>query len=187
MTNTTTIDLFLCLHDPSKTSKAKTTSEKIEADILKTLESVSSLDEDRILRRMLELIKATLRTNYFQKTQDGKPKEYLSLKLSSRTIGELPLPVPLYEIFVYSPRFEAIHLRNTKVARGGIRWSDRREDFRTEVLGLMKAQVVKNSIIVPSGAKGVLPKPGISGAYTRYSLLNSAMSAAQTSAELPRP
>ncbi len=126
----------------------------IEKRILHALESVSSLDEDRIFRRLLELMKATLRTNYFQLTQDQKPKDYLSFKLSSRDISELPQPAPLYEIFVYSPRFEAIHLRAEKVARGGIRWSDRPEDFRTEVLGLMKAQKVKNAIIVPSGAKG---------------------------------
>src|SRR6266478_2526877 len=103
---------------------------------------------------MLELIKASLRTNYFQKNNEDMPKDYLYIKLNSRTIPELPLPVPLYEIFVYSPRFEAIHLRNTKVARGGIRWSDRHEDFRTEILGLMKAQKVKNVVIVPGGAKG---------------------------------
>lgn len=148
------VDLFMVMHDPAKVSKAKTQGEKIEKDIYQALESVSSLDEDRILRRMLELIQATLRTNYFQTTAEGEPKDYLSIKLSSRIIPELPLPTPLYEIFVYSPRFEAIHLRNTKVARGGIRWSDRSEDFRTEILGLMKAQVVKNAVIVPSGAKG---------------------------------
>lgn len=148
------VALFMVLFDPSKGNKAKAAAEKIEAQILEALESVTSLDEDRIIRRLLELIKATLRTNYFQTTSDGTPKEYLSVKLNSRLIPELPLPVPLYEIFVYSPRFEAIHLRNAKVARGGLRWSDRREDFRTEVLGLMKAQVVKNSVIVPSGAKG---------------------------------
>ncbi len=151
------IELFMTLHDPAKAGKGKTKSiaaEKIEQHILQQLESVNSLDEDRIIRRILDMIKHTLRTNYFTTDADGAPKEYLSLKLESRTIPELPLPVPLYEIFVYSPRFEGIHLRNTKVARGGIRWSDRPEDFRTEILGLMKAQVVKNAVIVPSGAKG---------------------------------
>lgn len=148
------IELFKTLHDPAKASKTKNQANKIEERIKQALESVSSLDEDRIIRRMLDLIKATLRTNYFQTTDDDKPKEYLSLKLNSRGIPDLPLPMPLYEIFVYSPRFEAIHLRNAKVARGGIRWSDRLEDFRTEILGLMKAQVVKNAVIVPSGAKG---------------------------------
>ena len=148
------VELFKVLHDPAKASKAKNQAVKIEKQILQALESVSSLDEDRIIRRILDLIKATLRTNYYQTTAEGKPKEYLSIKLNSRAIPELPLPTPLYEIFVYSPRFEAIHLRNTKVARGGIRWSDRLEDFRTEILSLMKAQTVKNAVIVPSGAKG---------------------------------
>lgn len=126
----------------------------IEANILKSLENVLSLDEDQTIRRFLDLIKATLRTNYFQLDEQGHPKTYLSLKLNAQAIPGMPLPVPLYEIFVYSPRFEAIHLRHEKVARGGIRWSGRLEDFRTEILGLMKAQKVKNAIIVPSGAKG---------------------------------
>jgi glutamate dehydrogenase len=146
------VDLFLMMHNPAKSSN-KTKIDALEKKILAALDAVKSLDEDRIMRQLLALIKATLRTNYFQMIDDKVP-EYLSFKLNSRTIPELPLPMPLYEIFVYSPRFEAIHLRNTKVARGGIRWSDRREDFRTEILGLMKAQVVKNAIIVPSGAKG---------------------------------
>jgi glutamate dehydrogenase len=119
-----------------------------------SLDEVSSLDEDRILRRILEVILATLRTNYFQKTADGKYKSYISFKLNPAAISDLPLPRPMFEIFVYSPRVEGVHLRAGKVARGGIRWSDRREDFRTEVLGLMKAQQVKNSVIVPVGAKG---------------------------------
>ncbi|MFZ2315009.1 MAG: NAD-glutamate dehydrogenase domain-containing protein [Gammaproteobacteria bacterium] len=151
------IALFKVLHDPSKNKKMgviNKTAAQIEAQILQSLEAVTSLDEDRIIRRMLDLIKATLRTNYFQKDTQSDYKPYLSIKLDSHRIPEMPLPIPLYEIFVYSPRFEAIHLRNTRVARGGIRWSDRREDFRTEILGLMKAQVVKNSVIVPSGSKG---------------------------------
>ena len=145
------IHLFQIKFDPKIKSKG---FEELETKILQALEAIVSLDEDRIVRRILNLIKATLRTNYFQTDDNGNPKEYLSLKLSSKEVPELPLPLPLYEIFVYSPRFEAIHLRNAKVARGGIRWSDRREDFRTEVLGLMKAQKVKNAVIVPSGAKG---------------------------------
>lgn len=148
------IELFKTLHDPQLPVKLKNQAPVLEKKIFKSLESVSSLDEDRIIRRMVELIKNTLRTNYFQKTPENQQKEYISLKLNSRNIPELPLPVPLYEIFVYSPRFEGIHLRNSKVARGGIRWSDRMEDFRTEILGLMKAQTVKNAVIVPSGAKG---------------------------------
>ncbi len=124
------------------------------AEIRQQLDQVTNLDEDRILRRYLNLIEATLRTNYFQKDAAGAAKRYLSLKLDSQQIEELPLPRPFREIFVFSPRVEAIHLRGGKVARGGIRWSDRPEDFRTEVLGLMKAQMVKNAVIVPVGSKG---------------------------------
>ena len=124
------------------------------AKIEQLFDAVVSLDEDRILRRLLEVISATLRTNYFQKNTDGKNKNYISFKFDPSAISDLPLPRPKYEIFVYSPRVEGVHLRGGKVARGGIRWSDRREDFRTEVLGLMKAQQVKNSVIVPVGAKG---------------------------------
>lgn len=137
--------------DPAIKSRSDLDAQKTK--ILQALESVSSLDEDRILRTILELIDATLRTNFFQ-TNDDQVKDYLSFKLQSQKVPFLPLPLPLYEIFVYSPRFEGIHLRSAKVARGGIRWSDRREDFRTEILGLMKAQKVKNAVIVPSGAKG---------------------------------
>ncbi|MBB4287198.1 NAD-glutamate dehydrogenase [Roseospira goensis] len=125
-----------------------------EAVILAGLDHVTNPDEDRILRRYRNLIKATLRTNHFQAGADGQPKPYLALKLDSRAIADLPLPRPWVEVFVYSPRVEAVHLRGGKVARGGIRWSDRREDFRTEVLGLMKAQMVKNAVIVPVGSKG---------------------------------
>jgi glutamate dehydrogenase len=145
------VALFKTRHDPAQASDGAT---KLENAIVQALENVTSLDEDRIIRQMLHLIKATLRTNYFQTDEQGQPKPSLSFKLNSQAIPELPLPQPLYEIFVYSPRFEGIHLRSAKVARGGIRWSDRREDFRTEILGLMKAQKVKNAVIVPSGAKG---------------------------------
>lgn len=132
---------------------------QIEAAIQFDLEKVSNLDEDRIIRRLIDVVKATLRTNYFQTDAAGQLKSYLSIKLDPARIPDLPLPRPLFEIFVYSPRFEGVHLRGGRVARGGIRWSDRREDFRTEVLGLMKAQQVKNSVIVPLGAKGgFIPK-----------------------------
>ncbi len=126
---------------------------QIRAEIERLLESVSNLDEDRILRLYLNLVESTLRTNYYR-TEEGMRKGYLSFKFDSRAITEMPLPRPMFEIFVYSPRFEGVHLRGGKVARGGIRWSDRREDFRTEVLGLMKAQMVKNTVIVPVGSKG---------------------------------
>ncbi len=120
----------------------------------RSLESVSSLDEDRILFAYYEIIRVTLRTNYFQADGNGDAKEYISFKLDSQAVPDLPLPRPYREIWVFSPRFEGIHLRGGKIARGGLRWSDRREDFRTEVLGLMKAQSVKNTMIVPVGAKG---------------------------------
>lgn len=147
------IDLFKTKFDPNL-KKDLSALEALQTKILQALESVTSLDEDRIIRRLLALINATLRSNYFQTQPDGSSKEYISFKFKSQDVPELPLPLPLFEIFVYSPRFEGIHLRSAKVARGGIRWSDRREDFRTEILGLMKAQKVKNAVIVPSGAKG---------------------------------
>ncbi len=118
------------------------------------LEDVSSLDDDRIIRRYLDLINATLRTNFYQTADDGAVKPYVSFKFAPEEIPEMPRPLPKFEIFVYSPRVEGVHLRGGKVARGGLRWSDRREDFRTEVLGLVKAQQVKNTVIVPVGAKG---------------------------------
>jgi len=126
----------------------------IRAQVEDALERVKNPDEDRILRLYLTLIEATLRTNYYQRDADGNRKTYLSFKLDSQSIRELPLPRPIFEISVYSPTMEGIHLRAGKVARGGIRWSDRREDFRTEILGLMKAQNVKNVVIVPMGSKG---------------------------------
>ncbi|MGS0729973.1 NAD-glutamate dehydrogenase domain-containing protein, partial [Shewanella sp. 0m-11] len=113
-----------------------------------------SLDDDRIIRRYLDLINATSRTNFYQLAETGLPKAYISFKFEPALIPEMPKPLPKYEIFVYSPRVEGVHLRGGKVARGGLRWSDRREDFRTEVLGLVKAQQVKNTVIVPVGAKG---------------------------------
>ncbi|MFF3937562.1 NAD-glutamate dehydrogenase [Streptomyces phaeofaciens] len=130
------------------------------------LDQVASLDEDRILRSFLTVIKATLRTNFFQESVGGKPHEYVSMKFDPQAIPDLPAPRPAFEIWVYSPRVEGVHLRFGKVARGGLRWSDRREDFRTEILGLVKAQMVKNTVIVPVGAKGgfvakQLPDPGV--------------------------
>ncbi|MCH8544899.1 MAG: NAD-glutamate dehydrogenase [Alcanivorax sp.] len=118
------------------------------------LDAISTLDGDRVLRSFLGVVRASLRTNYFQRTAEGLPKRYVSIKLDPQLVPELPAPRPMFETFVYSPEMEAIHLRGGKVARGGLRWSDRREDFRTEVLGLVKAQMVKNAIIVPVGAKG---------------------------------
>lgn len=148
------IELFILKFDPEKQILFKEGYTLLTNKITQALENVASLDEDRILRQYLKLIQATVRTNYFQKLPDGSYKPYLSLKLESKKIPDLPKPEPLYDLFVYSPRFEGIHLRTSKVARGGLRWSDRFEDFRTEVLGLVKAQQVKNSVIVPSGSKG---------------------------------
>ena len=122
--------------------------------MLAKLDSVVNLDDDRIIRHFLEMIQATVRTNYYQTNEHGKPKSYLSIKVKPNKISGMPRPRPAFEIFVYSPDVEGVHLRGGKVARGGLRWSDRREDFRTEVLGLVKAQQVKNTVIVPVGAKG---------------------------------
>ena len=131
----------------------------IMAEIEAALQAVDSLDEDRILRRFLNAVAAAIRTNFYQRDRDGRAKELIALKFSSRKVDGMPLPRPLYEIFVYSPRVEGVHLRFGKVARGGIRWSDRPQDFRTEILGLVKAQNVKNAVIIPVGAKGgFIPK-----------------------------
>ncbi len=118
------------------------------------LDRVESLDEDRILRSFLNVIESTLRTNFYQMDESGQPKDYVAFKIDSNAIADMPLPRPYVEVFVYAPRVEGVHLRFGKVARGGLRWSDRPEDFRTEILGLVKAQQVKNSVIVPVGSKG---------------------------------
>jgi glutamate dehydrogenase len=128
--------------------------EALEEELRKALDDVASLDQDRILRSYLSMIRATLRTSYFCSPGDDRAVPYFSFKLDSGRIDELPQPRPKYEIFVYSPRVEGVHLRFGAVARGGLRWSDRAEDFRTEVLGLVKAQMVKNAVIVPVGSKG---------------------------------
>lgn len=154
--------LFEIRFDPSSD---RSRAEMVEERIARALDDVASLDHDRILRSYLTLIRATLRTNYFQPADDGTTKPYMSFKLEPSAIPDLPEPRPRFEIFVYSPRVEGVHLRFGAVARGGLRWSDRRDDFRTEVLGLVKAQMVKNTVIVPVGAKGgffckQLPDPG---------------------------
>src|SRR5690606_31644309 len=146
--------------DPSKTDGEDERSAGITEEIQGKLDEVASLDEDRILRAYLALVQATLRTNFYR----GRP--YLAMKFDPRAIPDLPEPRPTSEIFVYSPKVEGVHLRFGSVARGGLRWSDRREDFRTEILGLVKAQAVKNTVIVPAGAKGgfvgkQLPDPSV--------------------------
>ncbi|MGF1703417.1 NAD-glutamate dehydrogenase [Photobacterium makurazakiensis] len=147
------VKLFSLRFDP-----ALKHSEKAEQDLIaklnNKLEHVESLDDDRIIRRYMDMILATQRTNYYQLNENGLPKPWLSLKLRPSEIPEIPAPVPFFEIFVYAPDIEGVHLRGGKVARGGLRWSDRQEDFRTEILGLVKAQQVKNTVIVPVGAKG---------------------------------
>ena len=158
------VELFHVRLDPARQREARDAKgaamEQLDAElevmtrIEAALDDVANLDEDRILRSYIGVIRATLRTNYFQHGPDGSPKPYVSFKLDPHKIAELPEPRPKYEISVYSPRVEGVHLRGGAVARGGIRWSDRREDFRTEVLGLAKAQQVKNAVIVPVGSKG---------------------------------
>ncbi len=150
----TMVRLFKSLFDPSLNGQNEIQAAGCAVEIDHLLEAVDSLDQDKVLRSLTAVVNATLRTNFFQMMPDGSPKSYISIKLDSKKIDDLPEPRPYREIFVYSPRAEAIHLRMDKISRGGIRWSDRHEDFRTEVLGLMKAQQVKNSVIVPMGAKG---------------------------------
>uniref|UniRef100_UPI0035650B67 NAD-glutamate dehydrogenase domain-containing protein n=1 Tax=Pontibacterium sp. TaxID=2036026 RepID=UPI0035650B67 len=150
------VALFRARFEPQRqgSDKVAALAGRIESSIVDALDKVANLNEDQILRRFLELIKATLRTSFFQRDADGELKDYFSFKLSPREISDIPLPRPMFEVFVYSARVEGVHLRGGKVARGGLRWSDRLEDYRTEVLGLVKAQQVKNSVIVPVGAKG---------------------------------
>jgi glutamate dehydrogenase len=146
------VELFEALFDPSESPRdAQAVAAAVAADI----DALVSLDTDRVLRAFASMIAATLRTNYFVTRSDSARRQnVLSFKLNPELINELPLPRPKFEIFVYSPRVEGVHLRFGHVARGGLRWSDRREDFRTEILGLVKAQAVKNAVIVPVGAKG---------------------------------
>lgn len=174
------VDLFLARFDPDRSKDAGKRAALILKKLNEGLDAVVSADEDKILRRFINLVTSTLRTNFFQKAENGAPKSYFSFKLDSLKVEELPLPRPMVEVFVYSSRVEAIHLRGGKVARGGIRWSDRREDFRTEVLGLMKAQMVKNAVIVPVGSKGgfVVKKPPQGGG--REALLNEGIECYKT-------
>ncbi|MCW9003027.1 MAG: NAD-glutamate dehydrogenase [Rhodospirillales bacterium] len=148
------VEMFALRFDPRMRMEATEDGAALESNLTAALDAVVNADEDRILRRFLNLVSSTLRTNHFQQDADGGPKPYLSFKLDSGLVEELPAPRPWREIFVYSPRVEGVHLRGGAVARGGLRWSDRREDFRTEILGLVKAQMVKNAVIVPVGSKG---------------------------------
>ncbi|MEU9883396.1 NAD-glutamate dehydrogenase [Streptomyces phaeochromogenes] len=160
------VSLFEARMSPDRQRAGLELTDALLEELDAALDQVASLDEDRILRSFLTVIKATLRTNFFQEAGGGEPHTYVSMKFDPQAIPDLPAPRPAYEIWVYSPRVEGVHLRFGKVARGGLRWSDRREDFRTEILGLVKAQMVKNTVIVPVGAKGgfvakQLPDPAV--------------------------
>ena len=157
------VELFAARFDPDACDSER--ADGLAQELETAIDAVQSLDEDRILRSFLAVVRAMLRTNYFRLDADGNPPGYLSFKLDPSALDLLPRPRPKFEIFVYSPRVEGVHLRGGKVARGGIRWSDRQEDFRTEVLGLMKAQMVKNALIVPVGSKGgfVVKRPPTEG------------------------
>ena len=158
------VQFFDLRFDP-KIERNESNSKAVSEEIQQLLDNVSNLDDDRIIRRYLDMILATFRTNFYQPDEAGNDKSYISFKFQPEFIPEMPLPLPKYEIFVYSPRVEGVHLRGGKVARGGLRWSDRLEDFRTEILGLVKAQQVKNTVIVPVGAKGgfICKKPPTEG------------------------
>jgi glutamate dehydrogenase len=160
------VDLFYVRFDPRRDEATRAEHQAaVRADIEILLKEVTSLEDDRILRRFVNLVEAAVRTNFFQIGENGLPRETIAFKFECAKVDALPLPKPLFEVFLYSPRLEGLHLRFGKVARGGIRWSDRPQDFRTEILGLVKAQQVKNAVIVPVGAKGgffpkQLPPPG---------------------------
>jgi glutamate dehydrogenase len=148
------VELFHALHQPDFAGDRDAKAAEIEAAILANLETISSADEDLIIRHFLNLILVTLRTNFFQRDKNGARRPALAIKFDSQKVDGLPEPKPYREISVYAPDVEGIHLRGGEIARGGLRWSDRPEDFRTEILGLVKAQMVKNAVIVPVGAKG---------------------------------
>ncbi|WP_414695918.1 NAD-glutamate dehydrogenase, partial [Phenylobacterium sp.] len=151
------LDLFRAKFDPAAGGDLAQRADKAAAlmdEIIQALQHVDSLDDDRVLRRLAQLVGAIKRTNYYQRGEDGRPKPYISFKVASGELADLPLPKPYREIFVWATHIEGIHLRFGPVARGGLRWSDRRDDFRTEVLGLVKAQQTKNAVIVPVGSKG---------------------------------
>ncbi|MFC5728166.1 MULTISPECIES: NAD-glutamate dehydrogenase domain-containing protein [Nocardioides] len=156
------VELFVRLLDPDRASADEAAA--LEREARAAIEAVSGIDDDRILRAYLALVLATMRTDFFRISGSGRPASTITLKLASRSIPEVPEPRPLHEIFVHGPDVEGAHLRYSRVARGGLRWSDRAEDYRTEVLGLVRAQMVKNAIIVPAGAKGVFVAKGADGA-----------------------
>ncbi|MGH3574675.1 MAG: NAD-glutamate dehydrogenase domain-containing protein, partial [Pseudonocardiaceae bacterium] len=149
------VGLFEAHFDPARDGATRDIRhDELAVQITRMIDEVAGLDADRILRGLFTLVRATLRTNYYIRDAEGAPRHYLALKLDPGTVPELPEPRPAFEIFVCSPRVEGVHVRFGPIARGGLRWSDRREDFRTEVLALAKAQTVKNAVILPAGAKG---------------------------------
>ncbi|MGD0192739.1 MAG: NAD-glutamate dehydrogenase [Rhizomicrobium sp.] len=173
------VELFHVRNDPDqgeRNAKVETGRARIEA----ALNDVPSLDDDRIIRRLCNVVECTLRTNFFQRHAGNAPPSCVAIKLDSRKLDELPAPRPLVEIFTYSPQVEGVHLRFGRVARGGIRWSDRREDFRTEILGLVKAQQVKNAVIVPVGAKGGFYPKQLPANATREAVLTAGIEAYKT-------
>lgn len=174
------VDLFMTRFDPALDAARASRTEQLLGEIGAALDQVPNLDEDRILRQFLGVINAMVRTNYFRRGPHGRPLPYVSFKLDPALVPALPEPKPMFEIWVYSPRVEGVHLRGGRVARGGLRWSDRREDFRTEVLGLMKAQMVKNTVIVPVGSKGgfVVKNPPLGG--DRETILREGIACYQT-------
>ncbi len=159
------VELFEARFDPAFSGDRELRQKQLTDDIEQALDGVASLDQDRILRALLVLVRATCRTSFYQRGAGGRPKPYVAVKFAPEAIDFLPRPRPKFEVFVYGPRVEGVHLRFGPVARGGLRWSDRLEDFRTEVLGLVKAQMVKNAVIVPVGAKGgfVVKRPPVGG------------------------
>ncbi len=177
------VALFKACFDPRLNQGREADVERIErlkAKIIEGLDQVPNLNEDRIIRRYLAMVEGTLRTNFFRIDGEGNFRGYLSMKFAPRRIPDIPEPRPLYEIFVYSPRVEGVHLRQGRVARGGLRWSDRLQDYRTEVLGLVKAQQVKNAVIVPNGAKGGFVCKKLPSGGGREALQQEAMACYQT-------
>ncbi|MCH9753925.1 MAG: NAD-glutamate dehydrogenase [Alphaproteobacteria bacterium] len=172
------IDYFYSRLHPENYDKES--SAQIEKKIKSALFRVSNSSEDKVLQKFLELIKRTLRTNYFKQDNEGGFRDYISFKFDSKNISELPLPKAYAEIFVYSVKMEGVHLRGGKISRGGLRWSDRVEDYRTEVLGLMKAQMTKNSIIVPDGAKGGFLVKNAEDFKTREEFMNAGVECYKT-------
>ena len=179
--------LFRARFDPSLPDRGE--AERLDAQLERAIDAVASLDEDRILRSHLAVVRAMSRTDYFERAPDGQPKPSLAFKLEPQRVPALPAPRPRFEIFVHSPRLEGVHMRGGRVARGGLRWSDRRNDFRTEILGLMKAQMVKNAVIVPVGAKGgfVVRQPPADGRPGRCATRSSRATARSSRASSISP